>query len=846
MSTSYLLEHRNLCERPKRTLVLGSGAIQIGQAGEFDYSGSQALKALREEEIYTVLINPNIATVQTSNKLADAIYFLPVEMSFVEEVIERERIDSVLLGFGGQLALNCGLALAEAGVFAHHGVRILGTPLQGIRCCEDRHLFAQRLRELGLPVPPGRAARSVQEARVTAAEIGIPLVLRAGFSLGGRGSAVVSQIAQLDAAVERALTGTAQVLIEQSLYGWKEIEFEVVRDAAGNSIAVCNMENVDPMGIHTGDSIVVAPSQTLANAEYQMLRDAALQIASSVEIIEECNVQFALDPQTQRYFVIEANPRLSRSSALASKATGYPLTYVAAKLALGYTLPQLRNAITHKTSACFEPALDYVVVKVPRWDLDKFRGAEQSIGTEMKSVGEVMAIGRNLGEAFQKALRMLEVGADGFDPNRDAPSELTALRASLRTPSPRRVFLLARAFDLGMSIDEAAQLTAIDRFFLAELAKLIALRKQLAAYRACGGLSAMPVEVLRQAKISGFSDAALATLLGASEAAVRMQRHTLGLRPFLRQIDTLAAEYPAETNYLYFTYDASAADVKPSPGRKVLVLGSGCYRIGSSVEFDACCVGTAEAASALGYEVVLLNCNPETVSTDYDICDRLIFDEVSLETVCELWDYERQASSGFYGVIVAMGGQTPNRLALPLARAGIKLLGSAPEAIDCAEDRAKFSALCDRLSIAQPCWRQLTTLDEIPSTVAALGSYPILVRPSYVLSGESMRVAHSEPELHAYLKIAARASLSHPVVLSKFEAAAREVEFDAVAQHGTILLWALSEHIEDAGIHSGDATLVLPPYSLSAETICEIRRIGIKLAAALCITGPFNVAAHAA
>ncbi len=826
---------------PRRVLVLGSGALQIGQAGEFDYSGTQALKALREEGIATVLINPNIATVQTQEGLADAVYYLPVEPDFVEGVIERERIDAILLGFGGQSALNCGLALADAGVLAKHGVRVLGPSIAAIRACEDRKLFADRLREIDVPVARGKTATSLADARSIADEIGLPLVLRAGFSLGGRGSAVVHSLTELDAAVERALAGNGQVLLEECLSGWKEIEYELVRDGDDNAITVCNMENIDPMGVHTGESIVVAPSQTLSDADYQLLRDAALRAVRHLGIIGECNIQFALDPRSSRYRAIEVNPRLSRSSALASKATGYPLAYVAAKLALGYTLPQLRNSITQKTPAMFEPALDYVVVKAPRWDLEKFRGADTRIGTEMKSVGEVMAIGRSLPEALQKALRMLEVGADGFDPSLFAIPDLDAAKAELSPPSSRRIFALARAFELGMSVAEAAALTAIDPFFLRELFAIAGLRAMLATRAKAGGLSALSDAELRTVKQNGFSDAALAKLLDCTADAVRARRHAIGLRPHLRQIDTLAAEYPAETNYLYFTYHAVEHDVVPRATRKLLLLGSGCYRIGSSVEFDTCCVGTAQAARALGFEVTLLNCNPETVSTDYDLCDRLVFDEVSIETVLELRDFERANGHDFVGTIVAMGGQTPNRLALPLSRAGVRLLGTPPESIDRAEDRAKFSALCDALSIDQPRWMEAGRIESIETAVQTLGGFPVLVRPSYVLSGAAMRVAHSLPELLRYLQTATQVSPEHPVVVTKFERHAREIELDAVADHGRIVAWAISEHIEDAGVHSGDATLVLPPHDLTIETVRKVRRIAEQLAQALQVSGPFNV-----
>ena len=824
---------------PERVLVLGSGALQIGQAGEFDYSGSQACKALREEGIRVVLINPNIATVQTSEKLADAVYFLPVEPSLVEEIIVREQIDAILLGFGGQSALNCGLKLADEGILARHGVRVLGTSIETIRACEDRKLFADKLREIDVPVARGQVATSLAEAKTVAAEIGYPLILRAGFSLGGRGSAIVKGPQELTAAIERALAGVGQVLLEECLSGWKEIEYELVRDKDNNCITVCNMENFDPMGVHTGESIVVAPSQTLSDADYQLLRDAAIATIRHLGIVGECNIQFALDPKASRFRVIEVNPRLSRSSALASKATGYPLAYVGAKLQLGHSLPSLRNAITRTTTACFEPALDYVVCKVPRWDLEKFAGADLRIGTEMKSVGEVMAIGRSFGEALQKALRMLEVGADGFDPNLYALTDRAAVLAEISPPSSRRIFALARAFALGFTVEEVAQATAIDRFFLHELFELHALRDELSGHTA----ATLDEELLRRAKQAGFSDAQIAKQgqPGTSALAVRDRRRQLDILPKLRQIDTLAAEYPAQTNYLYLTYHADSHDVLPSDRKKLLLLGSGCYRIGSSVEFDWSCVGAAAAARELGYEVALLNCNPETVSTDYDLCDRLIFDEVSLETVRELWDFESAAGGGLCGVLLAMGGQTPNRLALPLSQAGIRLLGTAPESIDCAEDRAKFSGLCDQLHIDQPRWTEAKEMANLDTAVSAIGGYPVLVRPSYVLSGAAMRVAHSGPELRLYLDGATQVTPEHPVVVSKYERHAREIELDAVAKDGEILLWAICEHIEDAGVHSGDATMMIPPQDLTVEMVRKVRRIGRALCQALRVTGPVNL-----
>ena len=816
--------------KPRRTLVLGSGALQIGQAGEFDYSGSQALKALREDGVYTALINPNIATIQTSAELADAVYFLPVEPGFVEQVIVAERIDSLLLGFGGQTALNCGLALDAAGVLARHGVQVIGTSIAAIRVAEDRALFNASLAQIGVKVARSHACTTPAAAIAAAHALGLPVILRAAFSLGGKGAAIVRDPDSLAAAVERAFAGVPQVLVEECLAGWKELEYEVVRDGADNCIVVCNLENVDPMGIHTGESIVVAPSQTLDDADHQLLRDLALRTIRHLGIVGECNIQYALDPATSDYRVIEVNPRLSRSSALASKATGYPLAYVAAKIALGHTLPSIANRVTGVTTAFFEPALDYVVCKIPRWDLDKFAGVDPAIGPEMKSVGEVMAIGRSFAEALQKALRMLEVGVSGLDPRAVTAAEVAI---ELARPSPRRILAVARALADGRTVDELAAVTAIDRFFVAELARIVAIDRRLGAL---DGLAAFDDDAVIEAKRAGFSDLAIAARLGVDEAAVRAHRHHRGVRPGLAQIDTLAAEYPAQTNYLYLSYAATTDDVAPTDRKKVLVLGSGCYRIGSSVEFDWCCVNAVTAARELGYEALLLNSNPETVSTDYDMCDRLFFDEISLETVLAICDRERPD-----GVIVAMGGQTPNRLALALHRAGVHVLGTSPTSIDRAEDRQKFSALCDQLGIDQPRWAEATARGDLERVVAGLGGYPVLVRPSYVLSGAAMRVAHGPAELDDYLARATALSPEHPVVISKFERHCREIELDAVADRGEIVQWAVSEHIEDAGVHSGDATLILPPQRLYLQTIQQVRRIGAQLARALAVTGPFNV-----
>jgi len=824
------LLHGLRAERPQRVLLLGSGPLKIGQAGEFDYSGSQALKALREDGIFTILINPNIATVQTTEDLADKVYFLPVTPQFVEMVIAKEKVDAILLSFGGQTALNCGLELEASGVLARHGVRVLGTPVASIRAGEDRKIFAQKMAEIGVKTARSIAANTPEEAVAAAHAIGLPVILRGGFSLGGQGSSIIRREEDLRARIDYAFVGNPQVLVEECLSGWKEIEYEVVRDAADNCITVCNMENVDPMGIHTGESIVVAPSQTLSDADYQMLRNLSIRIVRHLGIVGECNVQYALDPKSNEYRVIEMNPRLSRSSALASKATGYPLAYVAAKIALGYDLPMLANAVTKTTSAFFEPALDYIVCKAPRWDFDKFAGADKRIGTEMKSVGEVMSIGRSFGEVIQKALRMLETGVDGLDPHAHAFPDL---EQELREPSPRRIFAVARAFADGMTVERVHELTSIDPFFLREIEEIVRMRAGLAQRRGADSLG--HAEVLA-AKRAGFSDRAIAKCVGASERDVRARRHALGVRPKLAQIDTLAAEYPADTNYLYWTYWALDHDVAASPRRKVLVLGSGCYRIGSSVEFDWCSVGAVAAARELGYETIMLNCNPETVSTDYDMCDRLVFDEISLESVLELCDAERPE-----GAIVSMGGQTPNNLALKLHDAGVRILGTPADSIDRAEDRKKFSALCDELAIDQPLWFEAASDEALAKSVEAVGGFPVVVRPSYVLSGAAMRIAHSAAELSQYLRSATTLSPEHPVVISKFESHAREMEFDAVARDGKIVLWCVAEHVEYAGVHSGDATLVLPPQELNVETIRRVRLVGAKLAEALRVTGPFNV-----
>ncbi|MCC7383543.1 MAG: carbamoyl-phosphate synthase (glutamine-hydrolyzing) large subunit [Deltaproteobacteria bacterium] len=835
-----------LPKKPKRVLILGSGALQIGQAGEFDYSGTQALKALREERIYTVLINPNIATIQTSEDLADRVYLVAVTPDIVERVIAKEEVDGILLSFGGQTALNCGIELHRRGVLAKYGVRVLGTPVEAISDTEDRERFVERLREIGVHTARSRACASLDEAMVAAKEIGLPVILRSGFSLGGKGSAVATTEKELKEKLQRAfLGGATQVLVEEYLKGWKEIEYEVVRDFRDNCITVCNMENFDPMGIHTGESIVVAPSQTLDDEEYQVLRSVAVRTIRHLGIVGECNIQYALSPRSAKsnvagvgrrsiatggveYRVIEVNARLSRSSALASKATGYPLAYVAAKLALGYTLPEIPNGITRRTTSFFEPALDYIVCKFPRWDLGKFRGASTEIGTEMKSVGEVMAIGRSFPEVIQKAVRMLDIGVHGVDPGayRGEPDAETELK-----PTPTRIFALARALAGGRTVDEIHDLTRIDRWFLSQLQRVVDMHQALAH-------KTWPLDTgtLREAKQLGFSDQAIAQLTGSEVLTVRAARKSAKIEPELAKIDTLAAEFPAETNYLYSSYQATASEAPKSRRKKILVLGSGTYRIGSSVEFDWCCVSAVKAAAELGYETIMLNYNPETVSTDYDMCDQLIFDEISFESVLDAFEREQPE-----GVVVSMGGQIPNNLALKLDRAGVKILGTSAKSIDVAEDRRKFSALCDELEIAQPKWFHMTSLDEAEALVGKLGGFPVLVRPSYVLSGAAMSVAHEPNELRRILERAKAVSPEQPVVVSAFEMHAREIEIDAVADQGEIVLWVITEHTEDAGVHSGDATLMLPPQTISIPTIMEARKVAEKLAKALEITGPFNL-----
>ncbi len=818
-----------LPKKPKRVLVLGSGALQIGQAGEFDYSGSQAIKAFKEEGISTVLVNPNIATIQTSEGLADRIHLTAVTPEFVERILVKEEVDAIALSFGGQTALNCGLMLHDSGVLDKYGVRVLGTPIKTIRDTEDRKLFIDRLNEIGVKTAKSRAVHTVAEARAAALELGLPVMLRGGYALGGKGSGIVETEAELDAAIRRAFDGgVPQVLVEENLRGWKEIEYEVVRDARDNCITVCNMENLDPMGIHTGESIVVAPSQTLDDEEYQLLRSIAIKTVRHLGIVGECNIQYALDPHNLDYRVIEVNARLSRSSALASKATGYPLAYVAAKIALGYTLPEIPNAITRRTTAFFEPALDYLVVKVPRWDLGKFRGAELRIGSEMKSVGEVMAIGRTFPEVIQKALRMLDIGVKGLDPD---AFHFDDVKDKLKNATPLRIFAVAQALRDGMSVDEIHDLTKIDRWFLNSIAPIVRTHKELQRRR-----DTLEDGELLAAKKLGFSDQMIGHLMGKPRVEIRDLRKRYGIQPQLAQIDTMAAEFPAETNYLYSSYHATATDVAPSWRKKIMVLGSGVYRIGSSVEFDWCCVNAIQTASSLGYETIMLNYNPETVSTDYDTCDKLVFDEISIESVLDIYEREQP-----YGIVVSMGGQVPNNLAMRLHQAGARILGTSAESIDMAEDRRKFSALLDQLGVDQPRWDHVTDASAAPAIVDKLGGFPVLVRPSYVLSGAAMSVAHEPNELGRILARAKAISPEYPVVISKFETHAREIEIDAVADHGEVVLSAISEHVEDAGVHSGDATLVLPPQTLYIATIRHIRQIAAKIANALAITGPFNI-----
>ena len=812
----------------EKVLVLGSGAIQIGQAGEFDYSGSQTIKALKEEGIETVLINPNIATIQTSDHLADKVYFLPLDIHFVEEIIAKEKPDGILLGFGGQTALNVGVELSEKGILGERDIKVLGTPISAIQKTEDRDLFVKELEQMHLKAPVSQAVNGIEEAVRVAERITYPVMCRVAYALGGLGSGVVHNQAELIALAKKAFAFTKQILVEEYLEGWKELEYEVVRDRYNNCIVVCSMENADPMGIHTGESIVVAPVQTLQASENFKLRSIAIKVARQLGIIGECNIQFALDPHSEDYRIIELNARLSRSSALASKATGYPLAFIATKLALGYGLTEIDNMITKETSACFEPALDYVVVKYPRWDLQKFRNVSLHIGSEMKSVGEVMAIARTFEEAIQKSIRMLDIGMNGLVCN---GLTFDDLEKELMEPTDKRVFAIVEAIKDGYSIDRIYRLSKVDPWFLYKIRNIVEIEKGLARYT----LENLPTSLLREAKEKGFSDLQIAKITESTEQEVREARKKQGIIPFVKQIDTLAAEYPAKTNYLYLTYNGTEDDLAFHEERQVIVLGGGAYRIGSSVEFDWCCVNTVMTLKKLSYRTIMINNNPETVSTDYDICDKLYFDELTLERVLDICEKENPI-----GVIVSMGGQIPNNLALPLDNAGVQILGTSPRDIDRAEDRHKFSRLLDTLEIDQPEWKELTTIEEA-ETFANKVRYPVLIRPSYVLSGAAMSIALSKEELKDYLKIASKVNEEHPVVISKFITRAKEIEIDAVAKEGELYCYAISEHIENAGVHSGDATMVLPPQRTYLETMRKIKMVSRKIAKSLNITGPFNM-----
>ena len=826
-------------ESIKKVLILGSGALKIGEAGEFDYSGSQALKALREEGVSTVLINPNIATVQTSEGVADQIYFLPVQPYFVERVIEKERPDGILLSFGGQTALNCGVELDKTGVLKKYNVKVLGTPVKAIMDTEDRELFVERLDEIDVKTIKSEACEDIQQARVAAKNLGYPVIVRAAYALGGLGSGFADNEEELNTLCEKAFSFSPQVLVEKSLKGWKEIEYEVVRDRYDNCITVCNMENFDPLGIHTGESIVIAPSQTLSNSEYHKLRALSIKIVRHIGIVGECNVQYAFDPESEDYRVIEVNARLSRSSALASKATGYPLAFVAAKLGMGYGLFELKNSVTKTTSAFFEPALDYVVCKIPRWDLSKFRGVDRELGSSMKSVGEVMAIGRNFEEAIQKGLRMIGQGMHGFVENKEL--QIDNLDAALREPTDKRVFLISKAMHKGYTVDQIHELTKIDRWFLNKLKHIIDIDEELKTKN----INTLDKELLRTAKVYGFTDFQIARAVGLEEECkhmheamriVRRLRKSFGILPVVKQIDTLAAEYPAQTNYLYVTYAGVASDVTFSNDRNsVIVLGSGAYRIGSSVEFDWCGVQALNTIRRQGYRSIMINYNPETVSTDYDMCDRLYFDELTFERVMDIIDAENP-----HGVIVSTGGQIPNNLAMYLDEENVPILGTSAKDIDNAEDRAKFSSMLTENGINQPEWSALTSMDDIDKFVDRVG-FPVLVRPSYVLSGAAMNICSNRDELTRFLQLAANVSEDHPVVVSKFIEHAKEIEMDAVAQDGEILAYAISEHIEFAGVHSGDATIQFPPQKLYVETMRRIKRISRQIAKKLHINGPFNI-----
>ena len=826
-------------ENIKKVLLLGSGALKIGEAGEFDYSGSQALKALREEGIETVLINPNIATVQTSEGVADQIYFLPVQPYFVERVIQKEKPDGILLSFGGQTALNCGVELYRQGILEKYNVKVLGTPVQAIMDTEDRELFVEKLDEINVKTIKSEACENIEQTRKAAAELGYPVIIRAAYALGGLGSGFADNEEELNKLAEKAFSFSPQVLVEKSLKGWKEIEYEVVRDRYDNCITVCNMENFDPLGIHTGESIVIAPSQTLSNSEYHKLRALAIKIIRHIGIVGECNVQYAFDPKSEDYRVIEVNARLSRSSALASKATGYPLAFVAAKLGMGYGLFELKNSVTKTTSAFFEPALDYVVCKIPRWDLSKFRGVDKELGSSMKSVGEVMAIGRNFEEAIQKGLRMIGQGMHGFVENKEL--EIDDIDAALREPTDKRVFVISKAMHKGYTVDQIHDLTKIDKWFLEKLKHIIDIDE---AMKKCN-INTIDKDLLRTAKVYGFTDFQVARAVGLEQELgnmhkaallVRNKRKSYGILPVVKQIDTLAAEYPAQTNYLYVTYAGVKSDITfENDHRSIIVLGSGAYRIGSSVEFDWCGVQALNTIRKEGWRSVMINYNPETVSTDYDMCDRLYFDELTFERVMDIIEMEQP-----HGVIVSTGGQIPNNLAMHLDAQNVPILGTAAKDIDNAEDRAKFSQMLTNNGINQPEWSALTSMEDIDNFIERVG-FPVLVRPSYVLSGAAMNVCSNEDELKRFLQLAANVSEDHPVVVSKFIEHAKEIEMDAVAKNGEVIAYAISEHIEFAGVHSGDATIQFPPQKLYVETVRRVKRVGRQIAKELHINGPFNI-----
>jgi carbamoyl-phosphate synthase large subunit len=813
----------------KKVLIIGSSALKIGEAGEFDYSGSQAIKALKEEGLYTILINPNIATIQTSDYLADKVYLLPINTHYVEKVIAKEKPDGIILGFGGQTALNCGLALHKEGILEKYNVQVLGTQISAIENTEDRQLFCNKLSEIDVKFPQSQAVNTIDDAIKYAEKIGFPVIIRIAYALGGLGSGICRNKSEVKKLATKALSYSSQILVEEYLEGWKEIEYEVVRDRYDNCITVCNMENIDPMGIHTGESIVVAPSQTLTNDEYHMLREVAIKTIRHLGIVGECNIQYALDADSQDYRVIEVNARLSRSSALASKATGYPLAFIAAKLALGYGLHELANSITKTTKAFFEPALDYIVVKVPRWDLKKFRLVKRNLGSSMKSVGEVMAIGRKFEEAIQKAMRMLDIGVEGLTASR-TKVEFEELEEALKNPTEERMFAVVQALKQGYSVDWIHSLTHINKWFLYKIQNIVEIEKKISATT-----KKLSKELLLEAKQHGFSDRQIANVIGKDAHDVYLLREKYNIHPFIQHIDTLAAEYPAQTNYLYLTYNCSFSDFKSTLKKSVIILGSGPYRIGSSVEFDWCCVITGNTLREMGYKTIMINCNPETVSTDYDQFDTLFFEELTTETIWEIYRSTRPL-----GVVVSMGGQTPNNIALKLHNVGIKILGTSPESIDMAENRSSFSAMLDELEIGQPEWSKLSTIQDALLFANKVG-YPVLVRPSYVLSGAAMAIATDDIELTRFLQKAVDVSPEHPVVISKFMVNAKELEFDAVAQNGKIICSAISEHVENAGVHSGDATLVLPAQRTYLETMRQIKQFSGDIAKSLNINGPFNI-----